>query len=177
MTPQRMDLIEKKLYWYLCFKRTDMFRKFLVFAAIMAFGFSCTYTFTEEKVADANFVIKTGTECGWCSQNDTLTISDTRVKYVDYKKCSTTNPTVSKSGELTTAELNELLGKLDFDELKKLDLNSCNVCADGCDDWISYKSGSQTHTIRFSRNDPKLAPIKAFVDQLNVIKSRYSSGN
>lgn len=155
-------------------KRFNMSRKFIATLAIVGAAFSCTYDTLEES---AGVVIKTGTVCGWCSQNDTLTISDTRVKYVDYKNCSTTNPTVSKSGQLTTAELNELLGKLDFDELKKLELNSCNVCADGCDDWISYKSGSQTHTIRFSRNDPKLAPIKDFVDQLNAIKGRYRSTN
>jgi hypothetical protein len=154
-----------------------MIRRILFVAAFIVFGLSCTYHFIEGNETGANVVIKTGTVCGWCSQNDTLTISDTRVKYVDYKNCSTTNPTVNKSGQLTTAELTELLGKLDFDELKKLELNSCNVCFDGCDDWISYKSGSQTHTIRFSRNDSKLLPIKAFVDQLNAIKARYSLVN
>lgn len=154
-----------------------MIRRILFVAAFIVFDLSCTYHFIEGTETGADVLIKTGTVCGWCSKNDTLTISETRVNYVDYKNCSTTNPAVNKSGQLTTAELNELLGKLDFDELKKLELNSCNVCADGCDDWISYKNGSQTHTIRFSRNDPKLAPIKDFVDQLNVIKSRYSSAN
>jgi hypothetical protein len=109
--------------------------------------------------------------------NDTLTISETQVNYVDYKNCSATNPSVSRTGELTTSELNDLLGKLDFNELKKLELNSSNVSFDGCDDWISYKNGTQTHYIRFSRNDPKLQPIKGFVDQLNTIKSRYNSTN
>lgn len=155
-------------------KRFNMYRKYL-FAIVIIFAvFSCSYDTLD---GNANLVIKNGTVCGWCSMNDTLTISETYVEYVDYKNCSTTNPAVSKTGELTATELNDLLGKLDFEQLKKLELNSCNVCADGCDDWISYKKGSQTHTIRFSRNDPRLQPIKAFVDQLNVIKSRYSSAN
>jgi len=76
-------------------------------------------------------------------------------------------------GELNETELDALLAKLDFAELKKLDLNSCNVCFDGCDDWIYFSNGTENHYIRFSRNDPKLQMIQTFVDQLNAIKTQY----
>lgn len=135
--------------------------------------FSCTdKTFDENSNSD--IVIKTGTICGWCTVNDTLTIVGNDVRYVNYANCSNTGPSVKKSGKLTSTELNALINLLDFEELKKIDLNSCNVCFDGCDDWISYKSSSQSHYIRFSVNDPKLKNIQAFVDELNRVKSKYS---
>lgn len=135
--------------------------------------FSCTdKTFDDNSNSD--IVIKAGTVCGWCTLNDTLTISGTNLRYVNYANCSTTKASVEKNGELTSLELDALLKLLDFEELKKLDMNSCNVCVDGCDDWIFYKNGSQTHYLRFGTNDPKLQPIRAFLDGLNSIKTQYS---
>lgn len=155
-----------------------MIRKYLFAAALVVLiGFSCTYTSIEENGLGSDVLIQTGTVCGWCTVNDTLTISGTKVQYVNYTNCSTSTASVDKSGELTPAELDALLKLLDFDELKKLELNSCNVCADGCDDWINFKRGSQNHYIRFTKDDPKLQQIKAFVDGLNTIKGKYTVSN
>lgn len=136
--------------------------------------FSCTDKTFEEN-SNSDLVIKTGTVCGWCTVNDTLTIVGNDVRYANYANCSSTSPSVKKSGKLTSSELDALLKLLDFEELKKLDMNSCNVCFDGCDDWIFYKNGSQTHYLRFGINDPKLQPIQAFLDRLNSIKTQYST--
>ena len=73
----------------------------------------------------------------------------------------------------TSREAREKLTMDHFNELKKLELNSCNLCADGCDDWIYFDNGTDSHYIRFGSNDPKLQPIKEFVDQLNTIKTQY----
>jgi hypothetical protein len=152
-----------------------MLRKFLFIAAVFKVAFACSYDSLDDKRNDSDLIIKTGTVCGWCSVNDTLTITQNLVRYVNYANCSTNKPSVEKMGELNTAELDALLAKLDFAELKKLDLKSCNVCFDGCDDWISFSNGTENHYIRFTRNDPKLQPIQAFVDQLNAIKTQYIS--
>lgn len=154
-----------------------MIQRFLFVCLFLIFSFSCVYDNLEEKSTAAVLVIKTGTVCGWCAKNDTLTLSDTHVRYVNYTNCSTSKAIVEKTGELTASELQTLLNLLDFDELKKLELNSCNICVDGCDDWISFKNGTQTHYIRFGKNDAKLQPIKAFVDGLNTIKGKYTVSN
>lgn len=120
----------------------------------------------------SNMVIKTGTICGWCSLNDTLTVSGNSLRYVNYIQCNNSMPAVEKNGQITTLEFEALLSKLDFNEFKKLNLNSCNVCFDGCDDWIYIDNGSESHYIRFTRNDPKLQPVQEFVDQLNAIKQQ-----
>ena len=134
----------------------------------------------EQLVTDklqSGVVIKTGTICGWCSLNDTLTISANAVRYVNYTHCNNSTPAVKKTGRIAPAELEALLSELDFNELKKLELNSCNVCFDGCDDWIYFDNGSESHYIRFTRNDPKLQTISTFIDQLNAIKISYTGRN
>jgi len=150
-----------------------MLRKFLLIGVVFIVAFACTYDSLDDKSNDSDLIIKIGTICGWCSVNDTLTITRKSVRYVNYANCSTNKPSVEKMGELNATELDALLAKLDFAELKKLDLNSCNVCFDGCDDWIYFSNGTEDHYIRFTRNDPKLQPIQTFVDQLNAIKTQY----
>jgi len=140
---------------------------------LILFCFSCTEK-TFDDNTNSDMVIKTGTVCGWCTLNDTLKISGKHLRYVNYANCSTTKASVVRSGELTNSEFDALINLVDFDELKKIDLNSCNVCFDGCDDWITLTSGNDSHTIRFSRNDPKLENIQAFVDELNRIKANLS---
>ena len=152
-----------------------MLRKFLLIGVVFIVAFACTYDSVDDKSNDSDLIIKTGTICGWCTVNDTLTITRNSVRYVNYANCSTNKPSVEKMGELNAVELDALLAKLDLAELKKLDLNSCNVCFDGCDDWIYFSNGAENHYIRFTRNDPKLQPIQAFVDQLNAIKAQYIS--
>ena len=154
-----------------------MLRKFLIIITAIALVFSCTYDSLDDRNNNSDVTIKTGTVCGWCTLNDTLTITRNSVRYVNYANCSTNKPSIEKRGQITKIELDALLAKLDFTELKKLDLNTCNVCADGCDDWILYRNGIETHYIRFTRNDPKLQAIQTFIEQLYAIKSEYSLAN
>ncbi len=148
-------------------------KKILFWGVLIFAAWSCSES-KEEVLESSDLVIKTGTVCGWCSQNDTLIISGKSYRYVNFVQCSTENPSVKNSGTLETSETQALLKVLDFQEFKKLELNSCNVCVDGCDDWISIKNGAETHTIRFGRNDSGLQPVKALVDELNTLKSKYS---
>lgn len=148
----------------------------VLFLSIVVFAiWSCTEN-KDDELEPSDLVIKTGTVCGWCAQNDTLTISGKSFRYVNYLECRTTNPSVKKTGQLEASELESLVGKLDFAEFKKLELNSCNVCVDGCDDWITITKDSEVHSIRFGRSDSKLQSIKSFVDHLSAIKAKYEAG-
>lgn len=99
------------------------------------------------------------------------------VRYVNYADCSNFSPTVSKTGTLIGTELDALLASLNFSEFEKLDLNSCNICFDGCDDWIQVIDGVESHYIRYGGSETELQPIKVFVNQLNSIKAKYASEN
>lgn len=148
--------------------------RILLLACLIGFAFSCT--FMEDEESDSDLMIRTGTICGWGSVNDTLILTgDRTVRYVNYTRASAGKPLVEKKAELSPSELESLMALLNVKELKKLELNSCNVCFDGCDDWISFTDGTASHYIRFTKDDPKLQPIKAFVDQLNVLKAKYSA--
>lgn len=151
-----------------------MLRRFLIICAVFTIVISCTYVSLEKESNNSDLIIKTGTICGWCAVNDTLTIARNAVRYVNYTNCNVNKPSVEKAGQINATELDALLAKLDFAELKKLDLNSSNVSFDGCDDWIYFNNGTENHYIRFTKNDPKLKPIQAFVDQLNAIKTQYA---
>jgi len=140
---------------------------------VILLAFACQEDQLVTEKLQSNLIIKTGTICGWCSLNDTLTIKGSSARYVNYTQCDNTMPALEKNGEIATSELEALLSKFDFSEFKKLDLNSCNVCFDGCDDWIYFDNGSESHYIRFTRNDPKLQKIQFFVDHLNAIKTQY----
>lgn len=151
--------------------------KFIIAVSILVSAFACSdeNSLTQQGLASSQLKIKTGTICGWCSMNDTLAISGNTIRYVNYTNCDNSKPAVENKGELSNKELETLLSKLDLKELTRLDMNTCNVCADGCDDWISFDNGEITHYIRFSRADPKLNKIQAFIDELNALRSKYSS--
>jgi len=151
-----------------------MIRRIVFTASVIVIAFSCRNNPLAENDLNSKLIIKTGTVCGWCTVNDTLTIHGNAVIYVNYTKCDNSKPVAEKTGQLPTSELEALINKLDINELKKIDLNSCNVCADGCDDWIFFDNGLQSHYIRFGKGDPKLQSVQLFVDQLNAIKLQYS---
>jgi len=155
-------------------KRLIMIRRIVYVTLVIVIAISCHNNQLEEKDLNPNLIIRTGTVCGWCTVNDTLTIHGNAVRYVNYTKCDNSKPFVEKTGQLPTSELEALINKLDIGELKKIDLNSCNVCADGCDDWIFFDNGLQSHYIRFGKGDPKLQSVQLFIDQLNAIKLQYS---
>jgi len=89
-----------------------------------------------------------------------LTIRGNAVRYVNYTQCGNARPAVEKNGPISTSELEALLAKLDFQELKKLNLNSCNLCVDGCDDWIYFDNGTETHYIRLRQMIQKFSPLR-----------------
>ncbi len=153
-----------------------MFKQFILVASALMLLFSCAYD-TIDKNSSSGIVIKTGTVCGWCSRNDTLTIHGNSVRYVNYINCSTVNPEIQKSGQITTDDLENLLSKLDFEKLKDVELNTCNVCADGCDSWLFVDNGTESHYIRFGGSEAELQPVQAFFYQLNLIKAQYSGEN
>lgn len=147
-------------------------KRIIIVAVLIILVFACQ---EEQLVSEKNspdLTIKTGTICGWCSRNDTLSILGNSVRYVNYTQCDNRKPTINKTMVIETKTLDSLLMMLDYDEFKKIDLNTCNLCFDGCDTWIEIHQGKELHYIRFTGNETKLEPIKGFIERLNVIKSK-----
>ncbi|MFB6317141.1 hypothetical protein [Saccharicrinis sp. FJH54] len=121
-----------------------------------------------------DIVIKTGTFCGWCAGADSLLITSEIINYGWKDPCD--NNDIFKSFTTDSADFEELINLLNYDEFKLLDLNSCNVCADGCDTWIEILMDNKSHYIRFGyRDTTAIAPILPLVNKLSEIKASLHS--
>lgn len=148
-------------------------KRILIIAVVVILAIACQ---EEQLVAEKNssdLTIKSGTICGWCSRNDTLSIQGNSVRYVNYTQCNNSKPSTEKTDMIEKEQLDSLLMLLDYDEFKMIELNTCNVCFDGCDNWIEIHQGEESHTIRFTGNEAILEPIRGFIDRLNVLRSKY----
>jgi hypothetical protein len=148
-------------------------KRILFLAVIFVFVFACQKEQIILEKNSSDIIIKTGTVCGWCSRNDTLSIIGHSVRYVNYTQCNNSNPAKNKTGQIEPQALDSLLLLLDDDAFKQIKLNTCNVCFDGCDNWIEINSGEFSHYIRFKGNESQLEPIKEFIEKLNVLKTKY----
>ena len=132
-------------------------------------GLSCRDDYDDEPV---DIVIKTGQECGWCVGRDSLTITKLTSSYAfdspcpgieDKKRNEDTNPT----------EWTELLATLNWDDFNQVEVNTCAVCVDGCDTWISVEKNHKTHRIRFTESSTEIEPIRPFVEKLDSLIEKF----
>jgi hypothetical protein len=119
---------------------------------------------------DTSLVIKAGFMCGWGSGQDSLIISGTMIKYFYSVPANSQIPEVNKARPTTPAEWNNILNSINFKNFLNLNYNSCNICVDGCDEWISIKNNSIFHQIRFGLG-LKIDSIKPLQDILAQLRS------
>jgi hypothetical protein len=117
--------------------------------------------------------ISIGENCGWCVFGDSLHLTPDDLYYRNFNPC---NQEINYFVDTLTlpAEWEELANLLDVNDFRDINLNSCDVCVDGCDTWVIVKVASFTHRIQYGGNDSaKIEPIRLFLDKLNVIRERY----
>ena len=121
---------------------------------------------------DTSLVIKAGFMCGWGTGEDSLIISSTMIKYVYIVPARSLVPEINKARPTTTTEWNNILNSINFNNFLNLNYNSCNICVDGCDEWISIKNDSISHQIRFGLGF-KIDSIKPLQDILSQLRSEF----
>jgi hypothetical protein len=104
--------------------------------------------------------------CGWFPNYDSISIDSESLKYYNY--CMADKP--AKEYPITCDEWSLLLSKLDVEAFGKLNINTCNICVDGCDISISVKDLNQYHRIKFGPNQIP-ATIKEFVDAIEILRT------
>lgn len=83
----------------------------------------------------------------------------------------------SRISHMEKSEWDKLTGSIDLDVFSSIHLNTCNVCADGCDKWISIRNGSFYHKIRYGYGDSAVVqPIKILVDKLDSLREVSKKG-
>jgi hypothetical protein len=126
-----------------------------------------------DKFIDNDIQIVSGTVCGWCAGADSLVITDETTWFRIFNPCTLEVDHEYDQQIATDKEnWNELIEALDWSEFKKIDLNTCAVCVDGCDTYIRIKYKGEAHYIRYAGfNEEELEPVKDFIEKLDEIRN------
>jgi hypothetical protein len=119
-----------------------------------------------------SLVIKAGFMCGWGSGEDSLIITSTTIKYVYSVPAKSQIPEINEVRQTTTAEWNNILNSINFNDFLNLNYNTCHICVDGCDEWISVKNDEIYHQIRFGMGS-EIDSIKPLQDILTQLRSEF----
>ena len=125
----------------------------------------------DDKNDSRGLVIMTGIACGWCSSPDSLAVTSLKTTYELIGACGEPSKSII---EHTQSEVwKELRASLNWNDFKAIDVNTCALCADGCDTWIRIQNGAESHYIRFTNSSPEIEPINEFVDKLKAVHQEF----
>jgi hypothetical protein len=117
--------------------------------------------------------ISISTVCGWCTGGDSLVIDAGKSVYGYTSSCDPAQAT-ERSTPTDKRQWNELVALLDKEQFKKITINLCNVCADGCDVRVTVKDRSYIHSISYgSSNNQAVTTIRPFLEKLEAISAAY----
>ena len=119
-----------------------------------------------------NLIIKAGFACGWGLGEDSLKISRSEIKYIYYVPAESLQPKIKETRDVTESEWLEIENAVNIDAFLKLNYNSCNICVDGCDEWISIQSDRVNHSIRYSKG-LQIESIEKLQNIIAQIKSEF----
>jgi hypothetical protein len=142
---------------------------FLILATFFAL-LSCKKS---ELPPNSDLIIKAGFMCGWGSGEDSLEISKTTIKYVYYIPAKSHEPIINKIRAVSDSEWTEILNDVNLDDFVKLNYQSCNICVDGCDEWILIQDDQISHNIRFTKGE-KIDKINKLQNKLEQLRSEFS---
>jgi hypothetical protein len=121
---------------------------------------------------NSSMVIKAGFMCGWGSGEDSLIITSKLIKYVYSIPARSHVPEINQTRLTTTTEWKNITDAINISNFLKLNYNTCNICVDGCDEWISITNNSVSHQIRFGLG-LKIDSIKQLQDILSQLRSEF----
>ncbi len=121
----------------------------------------------------SSLIINAGFECGWGTGSDSLIITRSAIKYLYFVPAVSMVPTIKKSRNVSDNEWEDILNAINPNDFQKLDFNSCNICVDGCDEWISVKTDHFSHQIRFAAG-LKIESITKLQDILAQLRSEFN---
>ena len=121
-----------------------------------------------------SLVIEYGTVCGWCAGEETVTVSSVKVDYLRHIPCGEDEGTTNKTNAMDEEKWNDLISSFDYSYFLTLDYNECNVCADGCDEFIKITIEGSTHEIRYAPST-KIDGLIDLRKKLNTLLNEISS--
>lgn len=126
-----------------------------------------------ELTPNSDLSIKAGFMCGWGSGEDSLEISKSEIKYVYYIPAQSRVPIIDKTRSVSEREWKEILDIVNLEGFVKLNYQSCNICVDGCDEWISIQDDEISHNIRFGKGS-QIDTINRLQNKLAELRAEFS---
>jgi hypothetical protein len=136
--------------------------------------FGCSKNNSEDAADNSGLIIKSGFVCGWGSGTDTIEISKTTIRYVYYIPRLSEKPQISKSRAVSESEWNEIISGVKMDEFTRLTYNTCNVCFDGCDEWILIQQKESSYKITFGKG-AEIEPINKLQAKLAQLRKEFNN--
>lgn len=100
-----------------------------------------------------DFKIEFGSVCGWCAGEEFITVTSVQIEYHRNIPCGEGKGKLQKSRKTSVVEWNEIISSFDSRKFKALNYNTCNVCADGCDEILRITDKSKIHEIRYTPSE------------------------
>ena len=145
------------------------------YATILVIACCLANSCTQEKLnilPYADLAIQTGTVCGWGAGTDSLKITKTQITYMFYIPRKSPTPQILKTRNVSAGEWEEIQSCVQYDEFTTLTWNTCDVCFDGCDEWILIQNGRQSHEIRFSKG-MKIDKISRLQNRIAALRPEF----
>lgn len=144
-----------------------MRQSILSFLLVLCLGTACE----DDKNDSRKLLIMTGKVCGWCGGSDSLAINSHNLVYEFRGECGSPDKSIAEVTQ--SEEWRELRSALNWEAFKKIDVNTCALCADGCDTWIRIQNGVESHYIRFTESSSETEPISIFAEKLKALHDEY----
>lgn len=124
--------------------------KIVPFIFVLSLFWGCDET---ENESESDLKIEYGSVCGWCAGEEFITVTSSKISYYRNIPCGDDKGTTRKSRKISASEWNKIISSFNIEAFKTLKFNTCNVCADGCDEIIRITENGNLHEIRYSPSD------------------------
>jgi len=121
-------------------------------------------------------LIEFGSACGWCAGEETITISESKIEYIRNIPCGENEGQTKLSRTYNSEEWEGLINSLNYDYFLTLDYNTCNVCVDGCDEFIFITKDGETHEIRYTPGN-EIEGIESFQEKLYELLAGFTESD
>lgn len=144
-------------------------KKFAVhsFILLLALPFIISCSKQDDLGEHGSFVIEYGTVCGWCGGEESIIVSAVKADYLRQIPCGENEGTTNKTIETNREKWDNIISSFDYSYFLTLDYNECNVCADGCDEFIKITKDGSIHEIRYSPSTE--------IDGLDVLREKLNN--
>ncbi len=124
--------------------------KIFISIFVLSLVISCD---NDEITSETDFKIEFGSVCGWCAGEEFITVTNSQIEYNRNIPCGDEKGTTHKSRKITNSEWNEIISSFNYSKFKTLSYNTCNICADGCDEIIRMTNSNNLYEIRYSPSE------------------------